>query len=723
MKLSKPQLELVTNLERDFYNKSNAIVGWYTGSGKTTVISELLKLLLEKNPKIKIGFSAHFYISLKEQVTSVLGRKHEVSNDPLSDSNIIVFNPQSVYRRDDVKFDLLIVDEAHEGLSEQSIMLRSIIKRSKVVFALSATPWELIKMFPKYKVYTRGLIDGVSDGRVGDFRYKLHEYDGRIEYGDVDGNGEIRAKYLKKNKSLLVKFQKEKLVKLSNSGELGDKVLVIVPSSEFSYPLHETTRKSLILDQNSINEEEILIAFKKDPNIRYLIVVRKCGVGFDMPELTDVVDLTMTRNLKQIVQRMGRVTRKYHVDKRYHYVYDKRMTLRTASFYMDYAMDLANGDEYQLPKNRKQIVVLGKDGNFASEMSFKDYILSRSSLENVATVGIEDYKNTGDSKEDILEWIKDKNWIKDKEWKDAIKNGDVEAKRKRKRATKLGEIVNINNEYFLSDEMLFKRIQVAKNNKPNGAIKEMAKIDNEGLEEIKERGLLPKFYPQSIAIPVSKWTESMVIEHVLTNSSSNSELKNSGGRNSTVYERAKELGILGKIENLRLTNDNILATAMRFNCEEAFEKSHPRYLRLAKERGLNLQYKENESSQYISSQIADSIRRKLEIAVHKGIISRKEKERISGWKKTGIHSDVVQKYHSLPSKSEFNGRRIGSGRRSQVDHPIVEGGETKKCTKCLDTKSILNFSFKSIASGRRESACKSCLSRRTEKKRKALTSS
>lgn len=582
MRLSKAQLELVSNLKEDFHNGQNAIVGWYTGSGKTTVINKLIKELLEVNPKLKIGFSAHFYVSLKEQVTKVLGKSHKVSNDPFSDANVVVFNPQSVYKKD-VAFDLLVIDEAHEGLSTDTVMLRAIMEKSKVVFALTATSWELSKDFPQYKVYKRGLIEGIDDGRVGEFKYKLHEYEGRIEHEDVDGNGEVRAKYLIKNRDLIIQFQKEKLSKLSATGELGDKVLVIVPSSEFSYPLHEKTRKSLILDQHSENEEEILESFRKDPNIRYLIVVRKCGVGFDMPELTDVVDLTMTRNLKQIVQRMGRVTRKHHVDKRYHYVYDARMTIKNATFYMDYAMDLANCEDYELPKNRKQTVVLGNDGKYSSEMSFSEYILKKSTLKNVATVSIEDYKKTGESKEDILDWLATKEWVKDKDWKDAIKDGDIEAKRKRKRATVIGELTNINKEYFLSDEMLLRRLQVAKDNKPNGFIKEMGRIDWEGAKECKNRGLYGEKKVADINLP-----REDVMKIGL--SYENNTLFKAG--RPQVHQRARNLGMLEDIKNARISRDKVSSVMSKYSNQQDFEKFQPTIAKLAKEMGLTLQDKQ-----------------------------------------------------------------------------------------------------------------------------------
>lgn len=537
MKLMNHQEKLVNDLEKDYYNKVSSIVGWYTGSGKTTIINELIKRLYAKNPKIKVGFSSHFFTSLRDQVAKVLGKNHLVSIIPEEDATVHVFTPRLMYNRKN-KFDLLIIDEAHEGLSSDSKMLHAISKRAKVIIHLTATGWKLMREFPKLKVYLRGLDVGLNeDKRVGEFQVRLMEFEGEVTHKDLDESGEVSASYLKKNMDLIKQFQSNKLKQLVKEKKLGDKTLVIVPPNGFIENAYKSVSNALMLTQES-DEESVMFQFKNDPDKKFLIVVRKCGVGFDMPELTDVVDLTMTRNFMQIVQRIGRVTRPHphKVEKRYHYVYDKRMSAKSANYYMLKSLDLSRCDYSDTGKTKP---VYGFSGGYPTEFKFSDALLIRSNLREANIISLADYKNTGMTQEEIIEHAR--KFLHDRQWRELSKV-DTEEEKIRRRMKKLGLYKRIQSEIFLTKENLKKRFDIAKGQNPTSVVKQLRKTDEEAWAKITEFGYMSEFNPKD---PIAQWSKERIIEMALSMSESDFR------KYDTHWDRAKDLGVLNEIRILR----------------------------------------------------------------------------------------------------------------------------------------------------------------------------
>lgn len=354
MKLFPFQADTVKKVRDGFEKHPVQCLSFYTGSGKTNIASEVMRLEVKDNPRIKIGVSAYLTTEIRDQfrervnvfglddVTCVIG-----SDEFSFDKNVFIFNPQALFRNEELKglkFDLLIVDEAHAGMNLESKMINLIVdehlKRGGRILLVSATPWDLLSQ-PRFKdvpVYVRSLFEGIKDGLITDFKFITEEAQIEFRPTDFDKEGNLKQPRRKAPDHSSLKLSTVKSAcygKFENlleryDVEMGKKVIVICPPgnnceiardmSKHFGGLHYT---ELATDESG---EDNLTKFKKDKSLRFLFVVQKCSVGFDMKDLTSIVDLTMTRNIKLLTQRIGRIARKNKdVKKSYFYVYDKSL--------------------------------------------------------------------------------------------------------------------------------------------------------------------------------------------------------------------------------------------------------------------------------------------------------------------------------------------------------------------------------------------------------------
>lgn len=352
MKLHKFQADEVLNLKKTFKKHDAACLAWYTGAGKTNVFLTLCKEYIEENPNIKIGISCYFTMEVRDQVyerTKELGIQDKaqlLSCDrglaPIDKTkNIFIFAPQSLaYTKPDIKFDLFIVDEGHAGMAEDCSLIRNIrqacCKKTTKTLIVSATPWDTLalKEFAGIPVHKRPLDLGLQDGLAADFDFYAEE--AQIEFseedftrkGDLNRSVAIRSFQILKSACL----GKMGNIVTKHSKRLGKKVLVICPpgnSAEIAWALAHEFGGLVFIQRPQIagmfDDTSQNLALFKEGETRFLFVINKCQVGFDMKELDSVIDLTMSRNVRVLAQRMGRISRNNGKRKSYFYVYDKSL--------------------------------------------------------------------------------------------------------------------------------------------------------------------------------------------------------------------------------------------------------------------------------------------------------------------------------------------------------------------------------------------------------------
>lgn len=333
--------------------ENRACLAWYTGAGKTNVFSEICRRYAK--PGFKIGISAFLTTEIKMQVYDRLGLfglgdiTHVVMPGvKVPDNKIIyVFNPQGLYRKEDVafKFDLFIVDEGHTGLDENLKMLPSIrsnycTKKTKMLI-VSATPWDIMAMkeFEGITVLKRPIDQGLEDGLITDYTFHAEEAQITFTEDDFNRKGDLKLNATRIGIMKSACIGKVAYIVDNFKKEVGDKCMVICPHGsygEVARELQERFGGVHVLDGRTLDKEakhvrrddpsSSLNKFITDPTCKFLFVVNKCQTGFDMKGLSSVIDLTMSRNIKSLAQRTGRIARKNgRMNKHYFYVYDKSL--------------------------------------------------------------------------------------------------------------------------------------------------------------------------------------------------------------------------------------------------------------------------------------------------------------------------------------------------------------------------------------------------------------
>lgn len=355
MQLKEHQLDAVKQIHKNFKTNNTQILAHYTGAGKTNSFIQFIKEYQEKNPTHLIGISAYITNEIKEQIAERLvgfGITNAIKCDGFKsfhrEAPIYVFNPYTfMHANHDFKFDLLIIDEGHVGLNEDNVMLKKVIKtfcKSDVkILIVTATAWDLVAI-PKYKdvpIIKRSMDEGMNDGLIGDTNFIAEAALVSFTENDFTRDGDLKNKVLDVKFKIIKSASIQKFDYLLNkyNKEIGNKCLVICPPGNYG-DIARTISDSLDNAEFSISTtgtgthdntsftsdmEKNIEGFINDPNQRFLFVIHKCQTGFDHPKMTSIIDLTMTRNLKLLCQRVGRLSRKYNKDKNYFYIYDQSL--------------------------------------------------------------------------------------------------------------------------------------------------------------------------------------------------------------------------------------------------------------------------------------------------------------------------------------------------------------------------------------------------------------
>lgn len=322
-----------------------AVLSICPGGGKTfTAI-----VYSERNKQFnRILILAHGTNVLKSQWNEEfdkLGIKY--SNDVDSGERYTIAIPQALKKKKLNKYDLVIIDEAHEfyftsNKSEEG-MLKNILKKTNptMTLFLTGTPSKFIK-----NGFTPVIVSGcdIYNDPQGK-EYLCNTYIGmikssyKLDNGDYNDEGETSSFEFtnKDTQASLEALVEEMLNRLScNSftatrpnvanilshtrlnkfqqafGGLG-KTLIAARDIAHGKVLEKALRKKkvkvLLSDSESDVDSVNIDTFKKDTETQVLIVIRRGILGFNMPTLINVVDFTMSRNIDRIYQLYARVLR------------------------------------------------------------------------------------------------------------------------------------------------------------------------------------------------------------------------------------------------------------------------------------------------------------------------------------------------------------------------------------------------------------------------------
>lgn len=373
--------------QRDFltnpiYNNTTKplVLAAGTSSGKTFMTLMMLQMfyLNPKNKnKISLILSASTTILRNNFKTEmewfkpsfsycIVENKIDLENAIKNKCQVIVALPQSLVRNYNIlpKVHKIILDEAHQWYFEKSI--KDIINATKPVeqLLLTGSPSKFIakknnfqfKFVPVMDLYDLNQVSNVKIEVVSS-SYNFKQTDWLSNYGNLQSsktNSKIEAKnalkvvckeMIKKLKNPIKRLHSINNITGNTIGSLFnhlDKTIIyvhsLVQADEFHTTLNsEKGLKDRVLCSHSENDKDSILfkQFKEDPNIKILIVVGRGRLGFNMAEMFNVIDFTLTQSLDMLLQMYGRLLRKSETNPKKQKIYFKVATKNTANYFVD----------------------------------------------------------------------------------------------------------------------------------------------------------------------------------------------------------------------------------------------------------------------------------------------------------------------------------------------------------------------------------------------------
>jgi len=364
----KEQKEFLTNPEFITPNKPLVLAGG-TGFGKTfTAILKLIMfymnvenkgkktIILPSSTKVlrdNFGESLGFFKELPFTYCVANG-KREFKNAVKNDCDVIIVLPQTLAGVEKLpKVEWLVVDEAHKWYFAKTI--GTIITKCNPTYQLllTGTPFKFNARKKDYLMFYVPIEDMIAAGNVGnpmvevvstsidlrneDFEPSSNEIRHNLKWSYKEDKNQLVMVAKELHKNLKTRYRKYTIGRLL--GVFGvDKTIIYCYSKNqarhFYKAFQSSDLKNKVLISNSeddIDSEEFN-KFKTQEQYRVLLVVDRGREGFDMPELFNIVDFTLSTNPEVILQILGRVLRISKEQPNKQKMYYKVASMNTAPF-------------------------------------------------------------------------------------------------------------------------------------------------------------------------------------------------------------------------------------------------------------------------------------------------------------------------------------------------------------------------------------------------------
>jgi len=349
-----------------------------TSAGKT--ITSLIQLEIfysipENRKKITLILAAsrsvlrtNFANALEEFNPSfsyyVVTNKKELEEAIRDGYQVIVCLPQTLNNNYTMlpKVTNFILDEAHQWYFKPTI--QKIIKHIKPTrqLLLTGTPSRFIAKGDGFEFFFVPVLELYENGLVSNVKIEVVSSSYDFKYNDWNNDtGVLKANKTNspsKAKDAFSKVCEEMILKLR--GQLGNKYLSNVRGANRISALFNDLQKTIIFchsvkQANTIHKElvsmkglsdSVLLShsendtdsenfelFRTDKQYKVLVAVDRGRLGYNLPDLFNVVDFTMTQSLDMIMQMLGRLLRlsKSKTQK----VYYKVATKNTSGYFVD----------------------------------------------------------------------------------------------------------------------------------------------------------------------------------------------------------------------------------------------------------------------------------------------------------------------------------------------------------------------------------------------------
>ncbi len=363
------QVDLLTN---PIYQTNDRLVfAAGTSAGKTLTTILWLELNQPKKaliiPASKTILRDNFEVELEKFnptfTYSIVTNKVELQKAISDKVQVIVALPQTLNKNYSLlpKLDMFILDEAHQWYFKSTI--KSIVNHTKPKkqLLLTGSPSKFVadgnftfKFVPVMELYDLGHVSNAKVEVVSS-SYDFKQIDWLSSYGNLKSTKTNSPKKAKEAlemvcDEMLLKLQSKtngkylrnwkganKISKLFNQL---DKTIIYTHSKKqadaFYKLLNDKMNGQVLLSHSeSDSKSELFAQFQNDTNIKILVAVDRGRLGFNMPELFNIVDFTMTQSLDMLLQMYGRLLRKSNNNTEKAKIYFKVATKNTADYFVD----------------------------------------------------------------------------------------------------------------------------------------------------------------------------------------------------------------------------------------------------------------------------------------------------------------------------------------------------------------------------------------------------
>jgi superfamily II DNA or RNA helicase len=277
---------------------------------------------------------------------------------------VIIALPQTLIRSIDIlpKFERFILDEAHQWYFKTTI--QALIKKVKPNYQLLLTgsPSRFVAQKDKFICKFVSVMELYDLGHVNNAKievvsssYDFKQTDWLSSYGNLKSTKTNSPKQSKEALEMVINEMINKL-KSTTDGKITrnwkglnkvssffnhlNKTIIYTHSikqADVFYKILNSKMSGKVLLSHSENDgkSELFTKFQNDNDIKILIAIDRGRLGFNMPELFNIVDFTMTQSLDMLLQMYGRLLRKSADNPNKEKIYFKVATKNTADYFVD----------------------------------------------------------------------------------------------------------------------------------------------------------------------------------------------------------------------------------------------------------------------------------------------------------------------------------------------------------------------------------------------------
>lgn len=341
LKVLNYQDDAISKVQMSMEEREITVLAAAPSAGKTLMTIYIIEEYIKQNPQKKIMVLAHGTTVLRTQFHDVLEEikpdftynlvekfnQYDVS----ADVNICL--PQTLSGNELNKIDLLVVDEAHQFYFAEK-MIKNIIKQTNPgkQLLLTGTPSSFIRK--RFKIIPVTLNTIFDEGMVSDLYVEIatssYTFDPMHDFNQNDElktDVYIRNSETKKTLDDLISKIVDKLKSIKDNQFQNllpewlptlkklQKTMIACRSQQQALQVKQYFDKIGVKSALSISDVDYdsseIERFKNESDCLILIVVGRGILGFNYPELVNVVDMTTSQNVDRIYQLLCRVIRKH----------------------------------------------------------------------------------------------------------------------------------------------------------------------------------------------------------------------------------------------------------------------------------------------------------------------------------------------------------------------------------------------------------------------------